>query len=200
MKISFFSCFETRTRNRKWYLKVEREKIKLILTGIPGNGNSHHSLPQPTCESSKWVGEPDYPKPCESIWGRGVFLSFSSPEKGRTPIVWLSYFNDWCLLCICGSEIRCVFLHRQPCVAGMCGNMRCPPQIWPSAPYLPVNTRPASSSPPSSYLSSKGSHSLRKIILRNNKCFVCSYGGSLFDNKKVSLKTKFFRWWLFLSS
>ena len=38
------SCFETRTRNRKWFLKVEREKIKLILTGIPGNGNSRHSL------------------------------------------------------------------------------------------------------------------------------------------------------------
>ena len=38
------SCFETRTRNRKWFLRVEREKIKLILTGIPGNGNSRHSL------------------------------------------------------------------------------------------------------------------------------------------------------------
>ena len=38
------SCFETRTRSRKWILKVEREKIKLILTGIPGNGNSRHSL------------------------------------------------------------------------------------------------------------------------------------------------------------
>ena len=37
-------CFETRTRNRKLFLKVEQEKIKLILTGIPGNGNSRHSL------------------------------------------------------------------------------------------------------------------------------------------------------------
>ena len=57
MKISFFqtrtgntflsiSCFETRTRNRKSFLKVEREKIKLILTGIPGNWNSRHSLSQ----------------------------------------------------------------------------------------------------------------------------------------------------------
>ena len=50
------------------------------------------------------------------------------------------FVNDWCLLCICGSEIRCVFCRRHPCVAGMCGNMRCPPQIWPTAPYLPVNT------------------------------------------------------------
>ena len=31
------SCFKTRTRNRKWFVKVEREQIKLILTGIPGN-------------------------------------------------------------------------------------------------------------------------------------------------------------------
>ena len=31
------SCFKTRTRNRKWFLKVQRERIKLILTGIPGN-------------------------------------------------------------------------------------------------------------------------------------------------------------------
>ena len=62
------------------------------------------------------------------------------------------FVNDWCLLCICGSEIRCVFCRRHPCVAGMCGNMRCPPQIWPPDPYLPVNTRPASSSsPPSLY-------------------------------------------------
>ena len=29
------SCIETRTRNRKWFLKVQREKIKLILTEIP---------------------------------------------------------------------------------------------------------------------------------------------------------------------
>ena len=38
------SCLQTRTRNRKWFLKVEREQIRLILTGIPGNGNSRHSL------------------------------------------------------------------------------------------------------------------------------------------------------------
>ena len=36
------SCFET--RNRKWFLKVEWEKMKLILMGIPGNENSHHPL------------------------------------------------------------------------------------------------------------------------------------------------------------
>ena len=35
----FFSipCFETRSRNRKWFLMVEREKIKLHLTRIPGS-------------------------------------------------------------------------------------------------------------------------------------------------------------------
>ena len=38
------SCFERRTRNRKWFLKVEREKFKMILTVILGNGNSRHSL------------------------------------------------------------------------------------------------------------------------------------------------------------
>ena len=37
-RISFsISCFETRTRNRKSFLRVEREKIKLILMRIPGS-------------------------------------------------------------------------------------------------------------------------------------------------------------------
>ena len=38
------SCFETRTRNRKSFLMVEREKIKLILTRIPGIENSRYAL------------------------------------------------------------------------------------------------------------------------------------------------------------
>ena len=38
------SCFETRTRNRNAFLEVEREKMKLIITGIPGYGNFRHSL------------------------------------------------------------------------------------------------------------------------------------------------------------
>ena len=33
-------CFETRTRNRKWFLKVERDKMKLILMGVSKNENS----------------------------------------------------------------------------------------------------------------------------------------------------------------
>ena len=41
------SCFETRTRNRKSFLMVEREKIKLILTRIPGIENPPNS--------GKWV-------------------------------------------------------------------------------------------------------------------------------------------------
>ena len=40
------SCFETRTRNRKSFLMVEREKIKLILTRIPGIENSRYALSQ----------------------------------------------------------------------------------------------------------------------------------------------------------
>ena len=38
------SCFETRMRNRISFLGVEREKMKLIFTGISRNGNSRHSL------------------------------------------------------------------------------------------------------------------------------------------------------------
>ena len=38
------SCFETKTRNRKSFLMVEREKIKLILTRIPGIENSRYAL------------------------------------------------------------------------------------------------------------------------------------------------------------
>ena len=38
------SCFETRTRNRKSFLMVEREKIRLILTRIPGIENSRYAL------------------------------------------------------------------------------------------------------------------------------------------------------------
>ena len=37
-------CFETRTRNRKSFLMVKREKIKLILTRIPGIENSRYAL------------------------------------------------------------------------------------------------------------------------------------------------------------
>ena len=38
------SCFETGTRNWKWILKVDREKIKLNFTGILRSENSRHAL------------------------------------------------------------------------------------------------------------------------------------------------------------
>ena len=37
--------FETTSRNRNTFLMVEREKLKLILTRIPGIENSHWALP-----------------------------------------------------------------------------------------------------------------------------------------------------------
>ena len=39
-----FSCFETRAGNRKLFLKVEWEKMKMIHMGIPGNENFRHPL------------------------------------------------------------------------------------------------------------------------------------------------------------
>ena len=41
------SCFEKETRIWKSFLKVEREKINLILTRIPEIENSRYALPQP---------------------------------------------------------------------------------------------------------------------------------------------------------
>ena len=65
------SCFETRTRNRKWFLKVEREKIKLILTGIPGNGNSRHSL---LWDISKFFYSVSYISHRVKVWDISDFL------------------------------------------------------------------------------------------------------------------------------
>ena len=50
--------FETTSRNRNTFLMVEREKLKLILTKIPGIENSHWALPYITW-NAKAKGEFD---------------------------------------------------------------------------------------------------------------------------------------------
>ena len=45
------SCFEKGTRITKWNLMVEREKMKLILTRIPGIENSRYALLWHRCPS-----------------------------------------------------------------------------------------------------------------------------------------------------
>ena len=55
-RISF--RFETTSRNRNTFLMVEREKLKLILTRIPGIENSHWALPYITW-NAKAKGEFD---------------------------------------------------------------------------------------------------------------------------------------------
>ena len=69
-----FSCFETRTRNRKLFLKVEQEKMKLIFAGIPGNKNSRHCLVEQWSPVAQEV----------PTWTNGFLTSFSSIELSCT--------------------------------------------------------------------------------------------------------------------
>ena len=75
-----------RTRNRKWFLKAEREQTKLILMGIPGNGNSRHSLP------SHW---------CENDW--------ANPQPPTTHVKPLTDISSWSPSLL--THIHCVLTH-----------------------------------------------------------------------------------------
>ena len=85
------SCFETRTRNRNSFLEVEREKMKLILTGIPGNGNSRHSL--------YWLYDDSLLTYSNCFWFLLTFLDFywllmTSNDSLLTPSLFLLTSTD----------------------------------------------------------------------------------------------------------
>ena len=90
-RISFFQSRASRTRNRNSFLEVEREKIKLILTGIPGNGNSRHSL--------YWLYEYSILTYSNCFWFLLTFLDFfwlliTSNDSLLTPSLFLLTSTD----------------------------------------------------------------------------------------------------------